>query len=211
MNERVVDRHWRVAGSYFEACNCEAICPCRKQGGMKLTVGSSYGSCDFALSWRITQGYHGSTDLTDLGVVMAGNYRDDEPRKPWRVALYVDDRSDDAQFASLTDIFLGRAGGTTLKNFGTRIEGVYAVRRAKIELDHTPRRWFMRADDWVEVRASEIVPSELPVSCGIPGHDRPGEELIAEFLRVADPPLQYELRGKCGFETDFDYTSLDVV
>ena len=42
---------WRVAGSYFEACNCEAICPCRRQGGQKLTTGSTYGVCDFALSW----------------------------------------------------------------------------------------------------------------------------------------------------------------
>ncbi|HEY9225507.1 MAG TPA: DUF1326 domain-containing protein, partial [Gemmatimonadaceae bacterium] len=143
MSEPVGLPPWRIAGSYFEACNCEAICPCRKQGGMKFGVGSSYGSCDFALSWRILEGQHGATDLSGLGVVMAGNYRDDEPGKPWRVALYVDDRCDDRQFASLTDIFLGRAGGTTLKNFGARINGVYAVRRAKIELDHTPKRWFM--------------------------------------------------------------------
>ena len=24
---------WRVRGSYFEGCNCEAICPCRSVGG----------------------------------------------------------------------------------------------------------------------------------------------------------------------------------
>jgi hypothetical protein len=24
---------WRVSGSYFEACNCDAICPCRSVGG----------------------------------------------------------------------------------------------------------------------------------------------------------------------------------
>jgi hypothetical protein len=24
---------WRVSGSYLEACNCEAICPCRRIGG----------------------------------------------------------------------------------------------------------------------------------------------------------------------------------
>ena len=47
---------WRVAGTYLEACNCEAICPCRRQGGQKLTTGSTYGVCDFALSWRIVEG-----------------------------------------------------------------------------------------------------------------------------------------------------------
>ncbi len=23
---------WRISGSYLEACNCEAICPCRRIG-----------------------------------------------------------------------------------------------------------------------------------------------------------------------------------
>src|SRR5262249_42694825 len=36
---------WKASGTYFEACNCEAICPCRKQGGMKQSTGSTYGVC----------------------------------------------------------------------------------------------------------------------------------------------------------------------
>ena len=24
---------WRISGSYLEACNCQAICPCRRIGG----------------------------------------------------------------------------------------------------------------------------------------------------------------------------------
>lgn len=199
---------WRVAGTYFEACNCDAICPCRWQGGRKVTAGgSSYGVCDFALSWRIVDGSHGSVSLSGLSIVMAGSYRDDEAGKPWRVTLYVDDRASDEQASSLADIFLGRAGGGTFENFGKRIGEVYAVRRARIDLDHTPRKWFMRAGTWVYVRSSTIAPSELPVSCGIPGHDRPGNELIADELRVSDAPLEFELRGRCGFETDFQYSS----
>jgi hypothetical protein len=65
----------------------------------------------------------------------------------------------------------------------------------------------MRAADWIEVRASKIVRADAPVSCGIPGHDRPGDELIADLLKVDDAPLRYELRGRCGFATDFDYAS----
>lgn len=199
---------WRVSGSYFEACNCEAICPCRWQGGMKVTSGgSTYGVCDFALSWFIQQGAHGPVDLSGLSVVMAGSYTDDEAGKPWRVTLYVDEGASDDRAASLTNIFLGRAGGTTFSNFAKRIGEVYAVRRARIELDHRPRKWFIRAGTWVEVRASTVVQSELPVSCGIPGHDRPGHELVCDVMQVSDAPLSYDLRGRCGFETDFAYSS----
>src|SRR5262245_12445093 len=97
---------WRVAGTYFEACNCDAICPCRWQDGMKVATGATYGVCDFALSWRILQGSCGPVNLSGLSVVMAGSYRDDELAKPWRVILYVDERSSNEQAASLADIFL---------------------------------------------------------------------------------------------------------
>jgi hypothetical protein len=41
----------------------------------------------------------------------------------------------------------------------------------------------------------------------IPGHHRSGREVIAELLRVDDRPLEFELSGKCGYETTFDYSS----
>ncbi|MFL5406640.1 MAG: hypothetical protein ACJ79O_12365 [Myxococcales bacterium] len=27
---------WRIAGAYFESCNCKAICPCRMVGGVPI-------------------------------------------------------------------------------------------------------------------------------------------------------------------------------
>jgi hypothetical protein len=201
------DHDWRVAGSYFEACNCDAICPCRRQGGQKLTTGSTYGVCDFALSWQILDGRAGALGLSGLSVVLAGVYRDDEAGKPWRVSLYVDERADAAQREALSGIFLGRWGGTPARNFARSITDVYAVRPAKIELDHRRTHWFMRAEDFVVVRATEPVPSALAVSCGIPGHDHPGEEVCAELMRVADGPLQFEFTGRCGFASDFEYAA----
>jgi hypothetical protein len=198
---------WRVAGSYFEACNCDAICPCRRQGGLKLTTGSTYGVCDFALSWRITQGHLDRLDLSGLSVVIAGSYRDDESGKPWRVCLYVDEHAGDGERDALAAIFLGRLGGTPARNFAKAITGVYAIRPASIELEHQPRRWSIRAGGFVTVRATVSVASELAVSCGIPGHDHPGEEVRAELMRVADDPLHWEVHDRCGFASDFAYES----
>ena len=44
------------------------------------------------------------------------------------------------------------------------------------------------------------------VTCVIPGHERPGEELIAEELRVQDGPLAFEYSGVCGYGSTFDYS-----
>jgi hypothetical protein len=197
---------WAVAGSYFESCNCTAICPCRSVGG-RPGGRSTYGLCEFALSWQVVTGHADDTPLDGLAVVLAGWYSDDAPSSPWSVALYVDDRASDEQYDALAGIFLGRAGGQTLRNFAAAIGTVHHVRRASIALTHQPRRWRIRADTYVTVSATEAVPSDATVACGIPGLDRPGQEVVSDELRVADEPLDWDVRGRCGFATDFRYAS----
>jgi hypothetical protein len=197
---------WEVAGSYFEACNCDAVCPCRRVEG-RAGGRSTYGVCQFALSWLISHGSAGSLNLDGLALVMAGWYDDDEPASPWRANLYVDERAGRERHDALAAIFLGQAGGTTFENFAAAIGTVHAVRTARIELSHVRRRWFVRAETYVEVTATTPVLDAGAVSCGIPGHDHPGQELISDSMLVRDPPLGWELRERCGFATDFRYQS----
>lgn len=199
---------WRVAGSYFEACNCEAVCPCRRQGD-RQGGRSTYGICDFALSWLITDGAFGAVDLSQRQVVMAGSYADDEPGQPWRVALYIDDQAETAQHESLSAIFLGRAGGGTMRNFASNIGEVYAVRAASILLTHARGHERIVAEDYVRVAALHPADVQGPVSCGIPGHDHPGTELVTGDFHVNDVALRWEVTGRCGFATQFAYASDD--
>jgi hypothetical protein len=197
---------WAVSGSYYEVCNCEAICPCRRHGARKGGR-STYGTCDFALSWRVLEGHAGSVALSDLSVVLAGSYSDDEPSAPWRVVLYVDDRGGPEQQQALTDIFLGHAGGTTLRNFARAIGEVYAVRQAQIELRHVPDQERIAVEHYVMAKTARPVSSDASVSCGISGHDRPGQEIIAEGFQVDDGSLHWSVSGRCGFATSFAYSS----
>jgi len=66
---------WAVAGTYFEACNCLPICPCR-QIGSRAGGRSTFGVCDFALSWLVTRGHTGTLDLSGRQVVLVGTYED---------------------------------------------------------------------------------------------------------------------------------------
>ncbi len=81
---------WRVRGSYFEGCNCEAICPCRSVGG-RPGGPSSFGECFGALSWHIHEGHADGVDLSALRTVMSVRYFDRvQPSTRWEVVLYVD-------------------------------------------------------------------------------------------------------------------------
>ena len=201
------DNSWSVSGSYFEACNCDPICPCRSVGG-KPGGTSTHGICLGTLSWQITQGYVGDLDLSGLAVVLSLRSLDaEQPSTPWEVVLYVDERANDAQHQALTDIFLGRLGGTPLRNFAAAIGEVYAVRSARIELDHVPGKQRIGVVGYVRVVAARLVMSDEAVACGIPGFDHPGTEYHTALLQSRDEsPLQWDLEDVCGFATNFAYS-----
>jgi hypothetical protein len=200
---------WRVRGSYFEGCNCEAICPCRSVGG-RPGGPSSFGECFGALSWHIQQGHADGADLSDLRIVLSIRYLDHvQPSTPWEVVLYVDDSADDRQRASLADIFLGRAGGTVAQQYGPAIGQVHVVRPARITLAHTAARRRIDVVGYLTVEAEGDASEPGDVRCGIPGYDHPGTELHGDVVRSTDPALRWEVRGRrnAAFATDFDYRS----
>ncbi len=43
------------------------------------------------------------------------------------------------------------------------------------------------------------------MTCVIPGHDRTGEELVADELFVEDGPLRFSFRGRCAYGSSFEY------
>jgi len=200
---------WRVRGSYFEGCNCEAICPCRSVGG-RPGGPSSFGECFGALSWHIHDGHADGVDLSNLRAVMSIRYRDAvQPSTPWEVVLYVDDNGDDRQRAAIADILLGRAGGTVARLYGPAIGDVHVVRPARIALEHAAARKRIDVVGYLTVEAEGDASDPGDVKCGIPGFDHPGTELHGDVLRSTDPALRWEVRGRrnAAFSTDFDYRS----
>jgi len=204
-----LDANWRVRGSYFEACNCEAICPCRSVGGRDGGP-SSWGDCFGTLSWHVDEGHFAATDLSGRTVVMSMHYSDHtEPSTPWDVVLYIDDGAADAQADALAAIFLGRAGGSVASLYGPAIGEVHAVRRAEISVEHVAPRKRIDVVGYLTVVSSGAASEPGDVRCGIPGFDHPGTELYGEVLTSEEPALRWSILGKrnASFSTDFEYRS----
>jgi len=71
------------------------------------------------------------------------------------------------------------------------------VRLVEIDVDHTRRLQLLRIRDRYEGGET--------VTCVIPGHQRAGEELVADELVVEDGPLAFNYRDLCGYGSTFDY------
>ena len=191
---------WHVRGSYFEACNCEAICPCRSVGG-RPGGPSSFGECFGTLSWHIHDGRADGIDLSDLRTVMSLRYVDRvQPSTHWEVVLYVDQGADAAQHAAIADIFLGRAGGTVAKLYGPAIGEVLAVRPARITVQHTAPRKRIGVVGYLGVDAEGRPPSPATSGAASPASTTPAPSCTAthcspptrrcagRFVDAATPP-----------------------
>ncbi len=175
--ERRMAGSYRIEGSYYEACNCQAICPCRKQNGV---------------------------DLSGLAVGIAGYYDDNEPGSPWRVTIYVDENAGDDQFESLGEIFRGDAGGNMY--FTGNFSEILAVKRARIVLDHTAGEERIQIGKIAGAETVRNVDFDGTVTCGITGSDHPGQESVSN-LYCKHGPLNWDYKERCGFATELTYFS----
>ena len=139
--------------------------------------------------------------------MLALRYSDDEPGSPWAWILYLDGRASTEQLAALEGIFTGRLGGDALRHFpwAWKDSELLAVRPVEIDVDHTRRRQRLRIRDRISVRIRDRYEGGETVTCVIPGHDQPGEELVADELQVDDGALSFSYRGVCGYGSEFDY------
>ena len=197
---------WRISGTYVESCSCDAICPCRRIDGVPGGR-STYGVCTGVLTWLIERGQADGVGLAGLPVAMAVTYDDDEPGSPWTWILYLDDRASEEQRAALEAIYTGRLGGDAQAHFpwAWKPSTLVAVRPVRIEIDHTRRRQWLRIRDRVSVRIRDAWAGDETVTCVISGHDRSGEELVADELVIEDGPFAVAFRGTCGYSASFDY------
>lgn len=73
-------------GDYFEACNCDTVCPCVFLGN------PDQGECDVNIAWHIDKGHFDDTSLDGLNVVAVFHTPGSMFTGPkWKAALYLDE------------------------------------------------------------------------------------------------------------------------
>ena len=124
------------------------------------------------------------------------------------LGFYLDRGADESRRQALEGIWSGQLGGDAMEHFpwAWKPSELLAVRPVEIEVNHTSRRQWLRVRDQVSVRIRDRYPGAETVTCVIPGHDRGGEELVADELVVEDDALSFSYRGVCGYGSNFDYS-----
>ncbi len=102
---------WSLSGDYFEASNCNVVCPCLISPAPPLASRPTEGDCHFAMLFHIDQGAYGEVKLDGLNIVVCASSDGPMGNGNWTGATYVDERADDRQTEALGAVFGGAAGG----------------------------------------------------------------------------------------------------
>jgi hypothetical protein len=194
---------WKLKGSYFETCDCEAACPCNFLGP------PTDGHCTVLVGWHIDEGNFEGTRLDGLNAAMAAHSPGHMLKTKWKVALYLDSRANTAQTDALTQIFSGKAGGI-MKELSAFIGEVAGVRKVPIDYRAEGRKRGIRVGD-VGVADIEAIDGEGGGDTLItnpPLNLAPGEPLVvarSEHYRYADYGMSVEVSNKNGFYAPFMY------
>jgi hypothetical protein len=129
--EAKMPTQWRIAGEYFENCNCNVVCPCLVSTVAPLTSRPSEGVCNVVLAFHIDTGRYGAVTLDGLNVALAVHAPGPMADGNLVAAAYIDERADDQQTAALGAIFTGAEGGP-MSAFAPLITNQLGVKKAPI-------------------------------------------------------------------------------
>jgi hypothetical protein len=204
---------WRIAGDWFDVCNCSIPCPCT------FAQPPTMGDCEGVLAWHIREGHYGDVRLDGLNVLAVGTFEGNvwagEATNSF-MGIFMDARADDAQREALQTIFGGQAGGWP-GEFATFIDEVRGLEYAPIEFEIADDLAYWRAavPGRVEAHAEALTGPTTPEGARVQVHNAPGAEVgpgqVATWGRATKGKsdafgFEFEWEGRSSKHFPFDWS-----
>ncbi len=191
---------WQIAGTYFETCSCEVVCPCTAS----LALGADYDRCKVTLVFNVRDGDVEGTDVSGLTVAAVADTPKVMSDGNWRLGVFIDAAASDQQAEKLGAVFSGQLGGP-MEALGPLVSENLGVERAPIEVREEGLRHSVRIGDAVDFEIEDVVP--FGVASGEPArltgifHPAGSELTIAKATRSSISAFGVEYEGKAAFST----------
>jgi hypothetical protein len=189
---------WSIAGSYFETCSCDVVCPCTAS----LSLGATHDYCRVVLVFNVKDGEVEGVDVSGLTVAAIA----DTPRVMtdgnWRIGVFIDSAASDEQAEKLGGVFSGALGGP-MEGLAPLIGENLGAERVPIEVREDGLTHSVRIGDAVDFEIEDVVP--FGVESGEPAqltgifHPAGPELTIAHATRSRIDAFGIAYEGKSAF------------
>ncbi len=197
---------WSIAGTYFETCSCELMCPCN----FSFDHGATYDYCRVTLVFDIRSGEVEGTDVSGRTLALIAETPKVMTEGNWRLGIFVDDGTSDEQLEKLTAVFGGQMGGP-MAGLAPLIGEVLGVERAPIQVVEEGLRHSVRIGEAIDFEVKDIVP--FGIETGEPArltgvfHPVASELTAAEATRSSISAFGIEYEGKTGLSSPFSWAA----
>jgi len=191
---------WQIAGTYFETCSCDVVCPCTAS----LALGADNDYCRVTLVFHLTEGAVDGTDVGGLTVAAVADTPKVMTDGNWRLGVFIDEAASPEQAEALGGVFSGALGGP-IAALAPLIGENLGVERAPIEVREEGLTHSVRIGDAVDFEIEDVVP--FGVESGEPArmtgifHPAGSELTISRATRSSISAFGIEYEGKAGFST----------
>ena len=189
---------WKIAGSYFETCSCDVVCPCTAS----LALGATQDYCRVVLVFHVKDGEVEGVDVSGLTVAAVAETPKVMTDGNWRLGVFIDSSASDEQAEKLGGVFSGALGGP-MEALGPLIGENLGVKRAPIEVREDGLTHSIRVGDEVDLEIEDVVP--FGVETGKPAvltgifHPAGSELTVARATRSKIDAFGISYEGKAGF------------
>lgn len=191
---------WQLAGSYFETCSCDVVCPCTAS----LALGATHDRCRVMLVFHVHEGSVEGVDVGGLTVAAIADTPKIMSEGGWRLGVFIDAAASDRQAEQLGAVFSGALGGP-MEAPGPLVGERLGVARVPIEVHEDGLRHSVRIGDLVDFEIEDVVP--FGVETGAPAkltgifHPAGSELTIARATRSKIDAFGVQYEGTSGFST----------
>ena len=191
---------WTLAGSYFETCSCDVVCPCTAS----LSLGATRDRCNVVLVFNVKNGEVDGTDVSGLTVAAVCDTPKVMSEGNWRLGVVIDAAASDEQAEKLGGVFSGALGGP-MEALGPMVGENLGVERLPIEVHEDGLKHSVRIGDDVDFEIEDVVP--FGVETGEPAkitgifHPAGSELTVSRATRSKINAFGIQYEAKAGFST----------
>jgi hypothetical protein len=191
---------WTLAGSYFETCSCDVVCPCTAS----LSLGATRDRCNVVLVFNVKNGEVDGTDVSGLTVAAVCDTPKVMSEGNWRLGVVIDAAASDEQAEKLGGVFSGALGGP-MEALGPLVGENLGVERLPIEVHEDGLKHSVRIGDDVDFEIEDVVP--FGVETGEPAkitgifHPAGSELTVSRATRSKINAFGIQYEAKAGFST----------
>ena len=198
---------WRMEGTYFESCSCDAVCPCTWSG---FTARATQDRCRALLAYHITDGDIDGVNVSGLTFALFLDTPALMGEGNWRVGAFLDAAASDEQAAKLVEVISGQAGGP-LAMLAPLITEMLGVERVPIDYKEQGRVHSVRIGDAAELTVEDFVAGEGVEPVKLTNIFHPSGSTLtvapAAAARMSTFGIDWGRAGESGFSAPFSWAA----